>query len=113
MLCPRCNNTEIKEGRSLCSLCAIEMVKLSITKETSTSMSDYEIVKHHTIRMLMDGCRECGNKDFGFDVGVKEENELKWYVAHIHCGNCHINYKEIMEVRMNEFNKNSEPTHGK
>ena len=117
MLCSRCNHRKAEHDKSVCSLCAINLVGQKIEpygwSEAGSELSDFEIVKHHTIRMLMDGCRECGDKDFGFDVGVKEEKELKWYVAHIHCGNCHTQYKEIMEVRMNESDKDSESTHEK
>jgi|TARA_B100001093_G_C26755399_1_gene983154 hypothetical protein len=111
MLCSRCNHRESEHNKDVCSVCSISLVGQKIESfgfgETSEDMSDFEIVRHHTVRMLMDGCRECGNKDFGFEVGVKEESELKWYVAHIHCGNCHTQYKEIMEVRINESDKDS------
>ena len=112
MLCSRCNHRKTEQDKTVCSICAIDLVGQKIESygvgETNKEMSDFEIVRHHTVRMLMDGCKECGDKDFGFDVGVKEENELKWYVAHIHCGNCHVNYKEIMEVRINESNRDGE-----
>ena len=32
--------------------------------------------------------------------GVKEENELKWFVILVDCGACGKAYEEIMEVRV-------------
>lgn len=111
MLCGRCNRREGDSNyESLCSICVMEVMRANLSKSPALTLAltDDEVIKNHLIRILMDGCRECGDKHFGFEVGVQEEEQLKWYVANIQCGNCHSSYREIMEVRMNEPNTDGE-----
>jgi DNA-directed RNA polymerase subunit M/transcription elongation factor TFIIS len=93
MLCPRCNLRETEA--SLCSVC---MLKVQMDKPEHTT--DDEIVNHHVMQRVKEGCRECGSHSFAYEAGVKEENELKWYVILVDCGACGKAYEEIMEVRV-------------
>jgi len=68
-----------------------------------------EIIEHHVFERIKKGCNECGNQDFGYNAGVKEENGLKWFVIQVHCDKCEARYEEIMEVRVtDEPNENDE-----
>ena len=104
MLCSRCNRREANLTGTACNICMLASMRDTLSKVESTEypISDDDVIKHHMIRIMFDGCRDCGDKNFGFEIGVQEEEEVKWYVANIHCGNCHSNYKEILEVRINE-----------
>jgi predicted nucleic acid-binding Zn-ribbon protein len=68
-----------------------------------------EIIEHHVFERIKKGCNECGNQDFGYNAGVKDENGLKWFVIQVHCDKCEARYEEIMEVRVtDEPNENDE-----
>lgn len=104
MLCPRCNIIETMG--ELCSLCQI---RLAFSETPTTEISDIEKIERYTYKIIESGCQECGNKDFGFKLGTQVENELKWYIAKIECGECDTNYEQILEVKMrNEFIKNNQ-----
>ena len=79
-------------------------------KIINSYFSDYdEIVNHHVMQRIKQGCRECGSHSFSYEAGVQEENELKWYVILVDCGACGKAYEEIMEVRViDEPNENDE-----
>ena len=104
MLCPRCNIIET-EGE-LCSLCQI---RIAFAKTPSKEISDQEKIERYSYKLLEDGCQECGNRDFGFQLGTQVENQLKWYVAKIECDRCETNYEQILEVKIrNEFAQNNQ-----
>ena len=68
-----------------------------------------EIIEHHVFERIKKGCNECGNQDFGYNAGVKDENGLKWFIIQVHCDKCEAKYEEIMEVRVtDEPNENDE-----
>jgi len=76
------------------------MLKIQMKKPEHTT--DDEIVNHHVMQRIKEGCRECGSHSFAYEAGVREENGLKWYVILVHCGACEKAYEEIMEVRVDE-----------
>ena len=104
MLCSKCNLRETDS--STCSVCRL---KLLTPNPSKPHVTDDDIITHHTLKRVMEGCRECGNISFAYEAGVKEENELKWYVILVDCGACGKAYEEIMEVRViNEPIKHAE-----
>ena len=96
MLCPKCNLRETTSS-STCSVCRL---KLLTPNPSEPNVTDDDIITHHTLKRVAEGCRECGSKSFAYEAGVKEENELKWYVILVNCGACDKAYEEIMEVRV-------------
>tara|TARA_Y100000401_G_C8311785_1_gene220157 strand:+ start:553 stop:810 length:258 start_codon:yes stop_codon:yes gene_type:complete len=74
------------------------MLKVQMKKPEHTT--DDEIINHHVMQRIKKGCNECGSHSFAYEAGVKEENELKWYVILVDCGVCNKAYEEIMEVRV-------------
>jgi hypothetical protein len=95
MLCPRCNLRETEA--SLCSVC---MLKIQFHKPEQEWVTDDEIMNHHVMQKIKRGCNECGSHSFAYEAGVKEENELKWFIILVNCGACNKAYEEIMEVRV-------------
>lgn len=110
MICSRCNKNHTGTHSHLCTVCRNQLLKRDLEGTETEHMNEEEIATHHIIRLQFDGCRECGSKTFGYEIGIQEENELLWYVAMISCKDCNTNYKEILEVRINESNKNSNGT---
>ena len=103
--CPRCLVRPVTMGE-LCNACNVNVV---FNRAIATAENDTEIIEHHIFERVKKGCNECGDQDFGYDAGVKEENNLKWYVIQVHCVKCDVKYEEIMEVRViDEPNKNDE-----
>ena len=99
MLCARCNLREVKsELRQVCDVCRIKKKKL---------LTDDEIVSHHVLTRVQEGCRTCKSKAFAYNAGIKTENGLKWFLIQVDCGDCGDKYEEIMEIRIdaNESNK--------
>jgi len=94
MLCPRCNLRETE--KSLCTVCAVSVTFL---KPEQQKVTDDEIVRHHTLQRVNDGCRECGSKTFAYEAGVNYEGDLRWFVILVDCKSCGKAYEEIMEVR--------------
>lgn len=83
------------------------MLKVQMNKPQQTT--DDEIVNYHVMQKIKRGCNECGSHSFAYEAGVKEENELKWFVILVDCGACGKAYEEIMEVRViNEPIKHAE-----
>ena len=104
MLCPRCKIIET-EGE-LCSLCQI---RVAFSKTPNEEISDQEKIERYSYKLIEEGCQECGNKDFGFQLGTQTENELMWYVARIECPRCDTNYEQVLEVKVrNEHVKNNQ-----
>ncbi len=110
MICSRCNRNHTPSYSHLCTVCRNQLLKRDLEGTETEHMNEEEIATHHIIRLQFDGCRECGSKTFGYEIGIQEENELLWYVAMISCKDCNTNYKEILEVRINESNKNGNGT---
>ena len=110
MICSRCNKNYTSSFSHLCTVCRNQLLKRDLEGTETEHMNEEEIATHHIIRLQFDGCRECGSKTFGYEIGIQEENQLLWYVAMISCKDCNTNYKEILEVRINESNKNSNGT---
>ncbi len=110
MICSRCNRNHTASYSHLCTVCRNQLLKRDLEGTETEHMNEEEIATHHIIRLQFDGCRECGSKTFGYEIGIQEENELLWYVAMISCKDCNTNYKEILEVRINESNKNGNGT---
>ncbi len=109
MLCPRCNRRDVPvtlQGASLCQVCNVEVSILKKSKEQV--LTDEEIMEFHITRVLVDGCKECGDKNFGYEAGVVEENGLKWFVLRVQCGACDDKYEEILEVKIDESFKGNE-----
>jgi hypothetical protein len=106
MLCPKCNLREVEHG--LCTPCQLTAMATGLTKKHGVSatiesfVTDEDIIEHHVFNRIKDGCRECGSSTFAYEAGVKEEDEIKWYVLLVNCGACNSAYEEIMEVRVNE-----------
>ena len=72
-------------------------------------MTDEEVVEWHVFQRVKEGCRECGDNNYGYNAGVNYESNLKWYIIEVHCGACDSRYEEILEVRViNEPNENDE-----
>jgi len=110
MICSRCNKNHTGTHSHLCTVCRNQLLKRDLEGTETEHMNEEEIATHHMVRIQFEGCRECGSKTFGYEIGIQEENELLWYVAMINCKDCNNNYKEILEVRINESNKNSNGT---
>lgn len=96
MLCPKCQLRKTDTG--LCEPCQIRMV--SDKSIRARPISDNDILAHHILNRVQDGCRECKSKAFAYEAGVNYENSLKWYIIKVDCGNCSAAYEEIMEIRM-------------
>ena len=81
---------------------------MRLTKESQ--VSDDEIITHHILTRVQEGCRKCKSKAFGYNAGIKIENGLKWFIIQVDCGDCGEKYEEIMEIRIdiNESNKYEE-----
>ena len=94
MLCPRCNLRETE--KSLCTVCELSVTFL---KPEQQHITDDDIIRHHVLQRVNDGCRECGSKTFAYEAGVRQENGLKWFIILVDCGACGKSYEEIMEVR--------------
>ena len=107
MLCSRCNRREVPltlQGASLCQVCNVQVALL----KKEETLTDEEILEYHLTEVLVKGCRECGDMEFGYEAGVQEENGLKWFVMKVHCGACNEYYEEILEVKIDESFKGSE-----
>ena len=103
--CPRCHLRPATKGE-LCGACH---VTVTLNKAKADIITDEEIIEHHVFERVKRGCVECGNNDFGYQAGVKEENNLKWYILQVHCDKGEAKYEEIMEVRViDEPNENDE-----
>ena len=103
--CPRCNIRAATIGE-LCNTC---QVQVSFQQAVSDAETDEEVVEWHVFQRVKEGCRECGDKNFGYNAGVNYESNLKWYIIEVHCGACDSRYEEILEVRViNEPNENDE-----
>mgnify|MGYP003118863716 FL=1 len=90
----------------MCNTCN---VNVAFNHAIAKMEDETEIIEHHVFERIKKGCNECGNQDFGYNAGVKEENGLKWFVIQVHCDKCEAQYEEIMEVRVtNEPNENDE-----
>jgi len=96
MLCKRCSLREVEsELKHVCNVCTL---KMRLDKESK--VTDDEILTHHTLKRVQEGCRECKSKAFAYEAGVNYEGDLKWYVILVHCGACGKAYEEIMEIRI-------------
>tara|TARA_R100001509_G_scaffold67007_4_gene37246 strand:+ start:3990 stop:4301 length:312 start_codon:yes stop_codon:yes gene_type:complete len=98
MLCARCSLREVKsELRQICDVCRIK----------KKGLTDDEIVSHHVLTRIQQGCRTCKSKAFAYEAGINVENGLKWFLIQVNCGDCGDRYEEIMEIRIdtNESNK--------
>jgi hypothetical protein len=111
MKCKSCNSrTAVSRANRphgqepICEVCLMNKFKSRINGKIDKSLTDTQLIQNHTVRVLLDGCRECGEHGIGFEAGVQRENNLKWYIIKVQCGNCRVNYKEIMEVRIDESN---------
>lgn len=104
--CPRCDLRKIKNDKHICEICHLAI----LDNKPVDSVDDTEILGYHIHQILWEGCQDCGNHDFYCDAGVVEENNLKWYIIQVQCPKCNVNYEQIMEVRMNESNKNKQRT---
>tara|TARA_R110002012_G_C11620250_1_gene608926 strand:- start:337 stop:666 length:330 start_codon:yes stop_codon:yes gene_type:complete len=108
MLCSRCNRREVPvtlQGAAMCQVCNVEVAIMKKGKH----LTEEEIMEYHVTRVLVDGCKECGDKEFGYEAGVVEENGLKWFVIRVQCGACDNKYEEILEVKIDEsFEGNEE-----
>jgi len=103
--CPRCQIRPVQAGE-MCNTCN---VNVAFNHAIAKMEDETEIVEHHVFERIKKGCNECGNQDFGYNAGVKEENGLKWFVIQVHCDKCEARYEEIMEVRVtDEPNENDE-----
>lgn len=105
MKCPRCNIFRVEEeGSELCVTCNIAINVLQKPDE----VTDKEILSSSAIQKLIEGCKECGDNDFGYSGGTLVEGELKWYILQVICGNCGVEYDEVLEVRtINGTNKHT------
>jgi len=83
----------------MCNTCN---VNVAFNHAIAKMEDETEIVEHHVFERIKKGCNECGNQDFGYNAGVKEENGLKWFVIQVHCDKCEAQYEEIMEVRVTD-----------
>jgi len=103
--CPRCQIRPAQAGE-MCNTCN---VNVAFNHAVAKMEDETEIIEHHVFERVKKGCNECGNQDFGYNAGVKDENGLKWFVIQVHCDKCEARYEEIMEVRVtDEPNENDE-----
>lgn len=105
-LCRRCSLREVEsELKHVCNVCSL---KLRLDKESK--VTDDEILTHHLLTRVQEGCRECKSKSFAYEAGLRQENGLKWFIILVDCGACGKAYEEIMEIRIdiNEPNKHEE-----
>ena len=105
MRCPRCQIRPVTTGE-LCNTCNDNV---AFNHAVAKMEDEAEIIEHHVFERIKKGCNECGNQDFGYNAGVKDENGLKWFIIQVHCDKCEAKYEEIMEVRVtDEPNENDE-----
>jgi hypothetical protein len=81
----------------LCTTCQINVY---FNKAVMNAVTDEEVIEWHVFQRVKEGCRECGNNNFGYNAGVNYENNLKWYIIQVSCDSCKSQYEEIMEVRI-------------
>ena len=105
-LCKRCSLREVdSELKQVCNICSL---KMRLTRESK--ITDDEILTHHILTRVQQGCRTCNSKSFAYNAGINYENNLKWFIIQIDCGECGDKYEEIMEIRVDidEPNKHEE-----
>ena len=101
-MCVRCNNGETIIHGQMCQMCQRDMTFDLAPKEHA---DDSEVIEHYVVQRILTGCLECGNNGFAYDAGVKFEDNVKWYVMFVNCGECGSKYTDILEVRANDSNE--------
>ena len=76
MICSRCNKNHTGTHSHLCTVCRNQLLKRDLEGTETEHMNEEEIATHHMVRLQFEGCRECGSKTFGYEIGIQEENEL-------------------------------------
>ena len=105
MKCTRCNVMDA-DSNSLCISCSVAINVLN----KSDVPSDKELLTSFALVKLVEGCKECGYNDFGYNGGTLIEGELKWYILQVECGNCNAEYDEVLEVRTINGSAKSQPS---
>ena len=95
-LCPLCNYREAYNSE----LCASCQINVTYNRPLAKSMADEDVIQHYIFERVKRGCRECGDRGFGYYGGVKIENGLKWYILQVVCEACNKTYDDILEVRV-------------
>jgi len=93
--CSRCSMHDVLIHGAMCNVC---QMNITFNKLPSDRLSEGEKMEHYVNQRMMVGCRECGNKNFGFNAGVKEEAGLKWFMMYVECPECKEEYVDVMEV---------------
>lgn len=93
--CSRCMMHEVSLHGAMCSVC---QMNITFNKMPADKLSESEKMEHYVNQRVMAGCRNCGNRNFGFNAGVKEESGLKWYMMFVECPECKEEYVDVMEV---------------
>ena len=101
--CMRCHTREVQIHGQMCDICKINVAYQDVPAESALDM---EVMEYYSNKAIMAGCKgndgKCKNNNFGFEAGVKLENNLKWFVMFVNCDKCGERYTDIMDVRTNE-----------
>jgi len=98
-------NDDHEDGK-LCISCSVAVNILN----KSDSPSDRELLTSFALVKLVEGCKECGYNNFGYNGGILIEGELKWYILQVECGKCNAEYDEVLEVRAIHDSAKSQPS---
>lgn len=96
--CRKCDKGLVKVHGQVCYACRLEEIEKNSPDEDAT---DEEIVSYYTKQRALLGCRECEDKNFGYEAGMKIENGLKYYIMFVQCvkPECNAQYMDLLEIR--------------
>ncbi len=103
--CVRCNMHNVSLHGQICDVCNLN---ITFNKVPPEKMGESEKMEFYVHQRILAGCRECGNRDFGFNAGVKEEDGLKWYMMYVECPACNTEYVDVMEMDYEDVNSECE-----
>ena len=96
--CKNCDKGLVKVHGQVCYACKLEEIE---SKSPNDDASNEEVVSYYTKKRVLLGCRECEDKTFGYEAGMKIENGLKYYIMFVQCVNtkCNAQYMDLLEIR--------------
>ena len=100
--CRKCDKGLVKVHGQVCYACRLEEIEANSPDENAT---DEEVISYYTKQRALLGCRECEDRGFAFEAGVKIENYLKYFVMFVQCAKpqCNAQYMDLLEVREMEL----------
>ena len=100
--CKKCDKGLVKIHGQVCYACKLDEIEKNSPDKNAT---DDEIISYYTKQRALIGCRECEDRNFAFEAGIKIENYLKYYVMFVSCvqPKCNIQYMDLLEIREMEL----------